>query len=292
MSEITKTAKGPLYDVIDYQGKKYITSHRLHEDIKPTSDLKSTNRAIRTAETYKTLFENGNILELSYEDVKALGDRSSTDLVLLFSSNGYKPVVLIDPVAQKALTHHFEETAQQAVGDSKLAAAFALFEVDPDEILDDRTLMYSLRAFSKAKKAEKEAQQAKELAIEAKLEALAAQTRVGVLEGKVKEMGGDLGYSTILGLAIRVGIKSLSRSQASKYGKQATAICAEQNIYTPRVKDPRFGYVSEYPDAVVASVLDKAHRANEITVPNLSALKEALNSEPGEGWQQPLENDD
>ena len=116
-----------LLDFVNFEDKTWITSHKFHEEIRPTNELKTTNRSIREAETYGELLNQGHIFEAEWDDSRIRG----TELAPVIKSNSYNPVMLLDAVAQKALEHHFTKTAERAVDSSKLAAAFEELRDDP-----------------------------------------------------------------------------------------------------------------------------------------------------------------
>ncbi len=165
--QTNESKKDALYNFIKLDGKTYITSHLLHRDVKPTSELKITNRSIRNMETYEELLQQSNIIEVDYNYAKSL---RGAELAPVIKSNGYNPIMLIDPVAQKAIDHHFKETAAQAVQSSKENALLSLSGIDFKLLAGDSQLMMSLRSISESKKAQLEAKEAKKEVIEIRSE--------------------------------------------------------------------------------------------------------------------------
>lgn len=57
-------------------------------------------------------------------------------------------------------------------------------------------------------------------------------------------------WFTVLGYGRLKGIE-LSLPQAQQYGRQAKALCRQQNIVPEPVSDPRFGKVNSYPESIL-----------------------------------------
>lgn len=74
------------------------------------------------------------------------------------------------------------------------------------------------------------------------------------IEGNSAELDrfkNGMGYwYAILGYAKLKGVQ-LSLSQASQFGRQATALCRQHNIVPETVTDPRFGKVNTYPEYIL-----------------------------------------
>lgn len=81
---------------MNHNGREYITSKQWHEQVQPTSGVSETNRAIRSMETYQDLVREGHIVEVTK-------DEAGAELASLVVSNSYRPVMLLDAVAQKAI---------------------------------------------------------------------------------------------------------------------------------------------------------------------------------------------
>ena len=80
-----------LMGIVEFNSKKYITSKRLHEELKLIKTLKDTNKSIRNMPTYETLLTDGHLVEVDNNYAKSLGSGS---LPLLIKSNSYRPVML------------------------------------------------------------------------------------------------------------------------------------------------------------------------------------------------------
>lgn len=57
-------------------------------------------------------------------------------------------------------------------------------------------------------------------------------------------------WRTVIGYANMKGIQ-LSLPQASRFGRQASALCRQKNIAPEPVNDPRFGRVNTYPESIL-----------------------------------------
>jgi hypothetical protein len=58
------------------------------------------------------------------------------------------------------------------------------------------------------------------------------------------------GYFSVLGFAKTRNVE-MPVSEASKHGKNLTAICVRRGIQVQKLKDPRFGEVNTYPKSVL-----------------------------------------
>lgn len=116
--------------MIEHNRRIYMTSKEWHEQIKPTSGVSETNRAIRSMETYAELLFNKHIVEVTK-------DEAGAEAASLVIANSYRPVMLIDAVAQKAIEHHFSQTATSAIQSSKESAALGLAGIRFDLIAQD-----------------------------------------------------------------------------------------------------------------------------------------------------------
>ena len=138
-------SKNVMLETIDLEGHRYITSHLLHQLTSPTDSVKATNRAIRSAPTYQKLRDGDHILEV---DRRTRGAK----LVPLIKANSYNPVMLIDPVAQKALEHHFKVTSTQAVTSSKENAMLGLLGVDLSVIAENKEALQAVKQIHDAQR--------------------------------------------------------------------------------------------------------------------------------------------
>ena len=87
-----------LLQVIEFKNKKWITSKKLHDDMQPTSSVTNTNKAIREMPAFSQLVAEGHLLLIDRNYAKSFSDSILESLIL---SNSYRPILLIDPVAQK-----------------------------------------------------------------------------------------------------------------------------------------------------------------------------------------------
>ena len=141
------SVKRELHEVIEFKGRMFITTHKLFEDLgSPFHQVGGLNRAIRGMETYETLKIEFHIVELSSDDHWGKAEHA-----LLIKANSYKPVVLIDSVAQKAIEHHLKATALQAVDSAKENAFLASQDINI-KFLDKGDIM-ALKAITKANEA-------------------------------------------------------------------------------------------------------------------------------------------
>ena len=228
--------KNALYEIVIYNGKRFITSHKLHEEVKPTKSLSSTNRSIRDAETYQELLENGHIVEV---DMQTANNTTESVLASVIKSNGYNPIMLIDPVAQKALEHHFKETAPQAVQSSKENAALGLFGINISVFANNPSLIASLQALSKAE--------------EAKLATERHDQEIAKINSKLEAMNGDTGYATIVSYAKQKDMQ-LPRTVSQKLGKIASEHCRVFGVQIGRVPDEHWGHVNSYPKELLDQI--------------------------------------
>ena len=140
--------KKSLFEIVEFEGRRYITSHQFHEQVKATESISATNKAIRNAETYDELSSEGHILEIGRDVVK----RGDSKLDFLIKANSYNPVMLIDPVAQKALEHHFKVTSTQAVTSSKENAMLGLIGVDLSVIAENKEALQAVKQIHDAQR--------------------------------------------------------------------------------------------------------------------------------------------
>lgn len=222
--------------MIEYNGKTYITSKEWHEQVKPTASVSNTNKAIRSMETYISLLENGHIVDVQ---------RNSGDSILesLVVANSYNPVMLIDAVAQKAIEHHFEQTASNAVQSSKESAALGLAGIRLDLLTKDPTKLMMVQMLSQLAEVEDR---------QNKLEALVPK----LIDEAALRIGGHAGYMTILAYA-RMRRLRISATYAASLGKAAAKACAELGYEIQKVPDARFGQINAYPEEVLEAVFNE-----------------------------------
>lgn len=83
---------------------------------------------------------------------------------------------------------------------------------------------------------------------------LEQQTQQMEIAGNSAELGrfrnGSGYWRTVIGYANMKGIQ-LSLPQASRFGRQASALCRQKNIVPEPTNDPRFGKVNTYPEAIL-----------------------------------------
>jgi DNA-damage-inducible protein D len=74
------------------------------------------------------------------------------------------------------------------------------------------------------------------------------------IEGNSAELGrfrnGSGYWRTVIGYANMKGLQ-LSLPQASRFGRQASALCRQKNIVPEPTNDPRFGKVNTYPESIL-----------------------------------------
>jgi hypothetical protein len=222
--------------MIEHNGRNYITSKEWHEQVKPMARTSETNRAIRGMETYGTLLADGHIIELTKDD-------ASADLALLVISNGYNPVMLIDAVAQKAIEHHFQQTASNAIQSSKESAALGLAGIRFDLIAQDTQVMLLLQTLSKQKELENKQKELEQLVPK-------------LIDEAAQKMAGQAGYYTVLAYASLTSHR-LDSSKAGKLGKAASQLCRDLGYDIGSASDVRFGKVNAYPQEVLQVVFSE-----------------------------------
>lgn len=210
---------------VTIDNREYITSKDLHETLKPTISVSNTNKAIRSMETYDALIKRGHIVEISSKTGK-----SNLDSLLI--QNSYNPVMLIDRVAQKAIEHHFKETANHAVSSARENAILGTFGIRLDLLSQDPVMMMLLK------------QQSDVLAL--RDQQTVQGERVALLERRVDDMNGDTGYLTVLAFGRRKNVPMPQRL-AQRLGGICSRICKERSIQIGRVPDERFSEVNSYP---------------------------------------------
>lgn len=109
--------QNPLMQPVQYNSQLYFTSHYFHLQYKGNLgskylELKNFNALIRSMEAYDVYVGNNNIIELSWRKVKNSGVEN---LSPLFESNTYNPIMLLDSIAQIALTHHLDDEISKSI---------------------------------------------------------------------------------------------------------------------------------------------------------------------------------
>lgn len=222
--------------MIEHNGKAYITSKEWHEQVKPTAELRLTNRSIRGMETYAELVSQGHIVELTK-------DEADPFLGSLVVANSYNPVMLLDAVAQKEIEHYFEETAKNAVQSSKESAALGLAGIRLDLLTKDPTKLMMVQMLSQLAEVEDR---------QNKLEALVPK----LIDEAALRIGGHAGYMTILAYA-RMRRLRISATYAASLGKAAAKACTELGYEIQKVPDARFGQINAYPEEVLEAVFNE-----------------------------------
>jgi flagellar biosynthesis regulator FlbT len=225
-----------LKPLIEYEGRSFTTSRQWHEQVQPTAELRLTNRSIRSMETYQKLVDEGHIVEVS---------NNTTDPFLgsLIKANSYNPIMLIDPVAQKAIEHHFKQTAQNALMSSKESAALGLAGIRMDLIAEDPQMMMWLQTISRQKELERR---------QTELERAVPK----MIEEAAQKMSGHAGYFTVLAYANTLSVR-LSSDTARTAGKKAAELCRELGYEIGKVSDERFGKINAYPEEVLRVVFQE-----------------------------------
>ena len=232
--------KNRLYEPVKLNGRNYITSHVIHRDIKPTDSISATNKAIRRSETYLELLDNKHILELTTQHPESIRESILESLV---KSNSYNPVVLIDPVAQKALEHHFKKTSSQAVHSARENATLSFSGIELEEL--DRETLLLFKSVTDARKAKRIAE--------------ATNRAVTKLEERVSYMDGDTGYCTVLAFARSKKIK-LPAETFKLLGQRAKKTADYLGCLVGRVPDERYGKVNSYPREMLEDIFSDYFR--------------------------------
>lgn len=117
-------ASSPLMQPVAYQGQTYFTSQYFHQQYLANSPHGGKYRrhdnflqSVRTIPTYPDLIQGEHIVELEWKRVSASKD-VLTEIFSYFKSlfqlTGYRPLTLLDSVAQAELFHHLEDEASRA----------------------------------------------------------------------------------------------------------------------------------------------------------------------------------
>lgn len=100
----------PLMQPVVYNGQPYSTSQYVHQQYLATRPRRGKYRKhadflqlVRGLHTYADSLALGNIVELSWSDIKTRGTQEPFALRPLFRSAGYNPLTLLDAIAQAAL---------------------------------------------------------------------------------------------------------------------------------------------------------------------------------------------
>jgi hypothetical protein len=234
-----------LLSIIELNGKKWVSSKKLHEDLKPTSSVAATNRAIREMPSYSQLVEEGHIYNLRREL-----DRDA-EIASLIKSNSYNPIMLIDPVAQKEIEHHFHSTTNQAIKSSKENAILGTLGIDLSLVDPQRMALITLLA----EQAKMEHQQKILNAEQDKIRTEQFEQRIMLLELKHAQENflltqGDGGFYTVRAYSV-ITKNQINLSEAKAIGKIASNLCKTEGINTGDVPDERYGRVKTYPKEVL-----------------------------------------
>jgi hypothetical protein len=244
-----------LLGVIEFGGKKWITSKKFHEEFKPTGRVADTNQSIRAMPTYGKLLEEGHILEVDSNYVKS---HESGELPLLMKSNSYKPIMLIDPVAQKEVEHHFNVTTSQAIQSSRENAMLGIAGINLELIAQDPQTLLLLQMISKTKELEVAQKAIEQEQLEQRLQLLELKNS----HENLLLTQGDAQFFSILGYASVIK-KRVNTAEAKTIGKMASAICKEHSVNTGIVPDPRYGQVKTYPKEVLDQVFEEFFAPDE-----------------------------
>jgi len=100
-----------------YNGRDYLTSHRIHADYKAVGGEKyisvsEFNRMIRGIEAYPDYLVAENIVEISAKS-QAIDLSRDADFASLLKSNSYNPVMLLDKAANVAVMNFLENEASR-----------------------------------------------------------------------------------------------------------------------------------------------------------------------------------
>jgi hypothetical protein len=171
----------------------------------------------------------------------------------LVVSNSYNPVMLIDPVAQKEIEHHFNVSVDSAVNSSRENAALSMFGINLNAIARDPKTLALLQAISKVTELEQE---------QARIREEQWQQRMAFLELKSSHDNllltqGQGQFYTVLGYAAAFTKMRITATVASSIGKRATAMCKSRGINPGKVNDSRFGLVQIYPKEILDEVFEE-----------------------------------
>lgn len=238
-----------LMGAIEFQGKKYITSKMLHDEVKPTARVSEMNRAIRDMPTYETLVREGHIVEADAKYAKTL---EGAELAPLIKSGGYQPVMLIDPVAQKEIEHHFRVSVNQAVQSSRENAVLGVAGINLELLAQDPHTMLLLQAISKTKELEVEQKRLKEEQLEQRLQLL----EIKKSQEHLVSTQGHAQYFSVMGYAASKNIR-VNLASATAIGKMASRSCKEAGVQTGEVPDQRYGRVRTYPSEILAQAFEE-----------------------------------
>lgn len=227
-----------LLDIIDFRGKKWITSKKLHEDMKPTSGISETNRAIRLMPAYASLLEDGHVFIADRSEAE--GDAEIASLV---KANSYNQVMLIDPVAQKEIEHHFEVSVNQAIQSSRENALLGVAGINLAALAKDPSLVLLLRALSD--QAEIKEAQARHAMMLNQLQEANTKTNKA-LESIIASSN----YVSAMGF-LRSKLKMVSNADALKLGKRASKMCREGGVKIETIHSEVHGKVNTYPEDIL-----------------------------------------
>lgn len=245
----------PLFSTIEHGGKTWITSKKFHEDFKPLGRLSETNRAIREMPAYYKLCEEGHILEI---DSKYSKTQEGADLAPVMKASSYQPVMLIDPVAQKEIEHHFNVTTDQAIQSSRENAMLGIAGINLELIAQDPQTLLLLQMISKTKELEANQKAIEQEQLEQRLQLLELKNS----HDNLLLTQGDAQFFSIMGYA-SVTRRRVNTAEAKVMGKRASSICKDHGVNTGIVPDPRYGQVKTYPREVLDQVFEEFFSPDE-----------------------------
>jgi hypothetical protein len=239
----------PLFSTIEHAGKTWITSKKFHEDFKPTTKVANTNKAIREMPAYGKLCEEGHLLEADGKYVKS---EAGSNLELALRSNFGNPILLIDPVAQKEIEHHFNVTTDQAIQSSRENAMLGIAGINLELIAQDPQTLLLLQMISKTKELEVNQKAIEQEQLEQRLQLLELKNS----HDNLLLTQGDAQFFSIMGYA-SVTRRRVNTAEAKLMGKRASSICKDHGVNTGIVPDPRYGQVKTYPKEVLDQVFEE-----------------------------------
>jgi hypothetical protein len=169
----------PRMEVIKIGNYDYITTNKLYRDIGSSYvNLANFHKNLAKAETWSSLCDRYHILFVGWNKERTTKDfydnhvtvypasqfGTNSKLESVLKSNGYNDVIFITSVAQKAFEHHIKETAPQAVKSATENAMLAGSGIQLDLLMSNPFWRSTLQAASEAAAAQKEAQEAKQIA--------------------------------------------------------------------------------------------------------------------------------
>ena len=131
----------PLMQLITLDGQKYLTSQREHAEYVRNATERGEKikyerhthfcRVIRDIPNFNILIDQKDIIDLTWNDFKASNSVVNQILVCCFKKTSYRPLLLLNPIAQMELTHHLDDELHQetAYRHSQQGATINLAEV-------------------------------------------------------------------------------------------------------------------------------------------------------------------